>query len=82
MVPQIAGHRSCESRTAARGRLSERYFRFPFDLYFKGDATRLTIDSSQPEAAREQIAAAAIRHGGVWLISGKAGVGRTKPAAK
>jgi len=47
------------------------YFRVPFDLYFKGNAPRLTIDSSQPEAAREQIAAAAIRYGGAWLISGK-----------
>ncbi|MGO9450848.1 MAG: glycosyltransferase family 39 protein [Candidatus Binataceae bacterium] len=47
------------------------YFRVPFDLYFKGSAPRLTIDSSQPEAARQQIGAAAIRYGGAWLISGK-----------
>ena len=47
------------------------YFRVPFDLYFKGNAPRLTIDAAQPEAARKQIAEAAIRSGGAWLISGK-----------
>jgi len=49
----------------------EGYYRVPFDLYFKGGAPRMVVDSSDPEAARADIGAAALRFGGAWLISGK-----------
>jgi uncharacterized membrane protein len=52
----------------------EGYFRVPFDYYFKGPNPRETIDPSNPVRAREQIAEAAARAGGAWLISGKTDV--------
>jgi len=47
------------------------YFRVPFDYYFKGPNPREAIDPSNPVRAGEQIAEAAVRAGGAWLVSGK-----------
>jgi hypothetical protein len=46
------------------------YFRVPFDYYFRGPNPRELIDPFRPDIAREQIAEAAERAGGAWLISG------------
>jgi len=49
--------------------LPDGYLRIPFDYYFAGSNPRAAINPFHPSNARENLAQAAQRDGGAWLVS-------------